>query len=174
MADALFLVFLILHIGAIVAWMGGAALFVSVIIPSLSKMSPSSKAEFIQSALPRYLRFITGTSVLAIIAGLVLYVYVTTQTGASFALATPGLYYIQAGAVIGLVVLIIALGVLVPAGRKFVALTKQALSSETQPPGQGSIATQVAGLQKRMGVAGRLGVALLGIALVLMIIGASI
>jgi hypothetical protein len=32
----------------------------------------------------------------------------------------------------------------------------------------------MAGLQKRMGIAGRLGVALLGIALILMIIGASI
>ncbi len=40
-ADAAFLVLLILHVGAIVAWMGGAALFVSVIIPSLSKMSPT-------------------------------------------------------------------------------------------------------------------------------------
>src|SRR5205814_5621763 len=77
MADALFLVLLILHIGAIVAWMGGAALFVSVIIPSLSKMSPASRAEFIQSALPRYLRFITGSSILAITAGLILYGYIT-------------------------------------------------------------------------------------------------
>ncbi len=85
-ADATFLVLLVLHVGAIVAWMGGAALFVSVIIPSLSKMSPASRAEFIQSALPRYLRFITGSSILAIIAGVILYGYVTTQTTNSFAL----------------------------------------------------------------------------------------
>lgn len=173
-ADAAFLVLLVLHIGAIVAWMGGAALFVSVIIPSLSKMSPTSRAEFIQSALPRYLRFITGSSLLAIIAGLILYGYVTTQTSSSFALTGPGLMYIQAGAVLGLVVLIIALGILVPAGRKFVSLTKQAPKPPTSPSAQDPMATQLASLQKRMGMAGRLGVALLAIALILMVIGASI
>jgi uncharacterized membrane protein len=173
-ADAAFLVLLVLHIGAIVAWMGGATLFVSVIIPSLSKMSPASRAEFIQSALPRYLRFITGSSLLAIIAGLILYGYVTTQTTSSFALTSPGLMYIQAGAVLGLVVLIIALGILVPAGRKFVSLTKQAPKPPAQPSAQDPMAAQLASLQKRMGMAGRLGVALLGIALILMVIGASI
>jgi hypothetical protein len=107
-------------------------------------------------------------------AGVILYGYVTTQTGTSFTLTTPGLYYIQAGAVIGLVVLIIALGILVPAGRKFIALTKQTPRPGTQPSPQDSMATQSVALQKRMSIAGRLGVALLGIALVLMIIGASI
>src|SRR3989442_8254741 len=172
-ADATFLVLLVLHVGAIVAWMGGAALFVSVIIPSLSKMSPASRAEFIQSALPRYLRFITGTSILAIIAGLILYGYVTTQTTRSFALTGPGLVYIQAGSVLGLVVLIIALGILVPAGRKFISLTKQALKPPAELSTKNPIATQMAGLHQPMGIAGRFGVALLVIALILMIIGAS-
>jgi uncharacterized membrane protein len=173
MADTLFLVLLVLHIGSIVAWMGGAALFVSVIIPSLSKMSPGSRAEFIQSALPRYLRFITGSSILAILAGLILYGYIT-QTATSLAPSPSGLPYVQAGAVLGLVVLVIALGILVPAGRKFVTLTKQAPKPPGQTSPQDSLLGEIAGLQKRMGIAGRLGVALLGIALILMIIGASI
>lgn len=167
-ADAAFLVLLVVHVGAIVAWMGGAALYVSVILPSLSKMSPASRAEFVQSALPRYLRFITGSSLLAIIAGIILYGYVTTQTTSSFALKDPGLMYVQAGAILGLVVLIIALGVLVPAGRKFISLTKQTSGPPAQPP------AEIANLQKRMGMAARLGLALLGIALILMIIGGSI
>jgi len=165
MADALFLVLLILHIGAIVAWMGGAALFVSVIIPSLSKMSPASRAEFIQSALPRYLRFITGSSILAITAGLILYGYITPSG--------PGAIYIQAGAVLGLVVLLIALGILVPSGRKLVSLVKQTPGSQAGTTPQDPTMTQMSRLQKRMGLAGRLGIALLGIALILMIIGAS-
>ena len=173
-ADPTFLVLLVLHVGAIVAWMGGAALFVSVIIPSLSKMSPASRAEFIQSALPRYLRFITGSSILAIVAGVILYGYATTQTTSSFALTGPGLVYVQAGAVLGLIVLIIALGILVPAGRKFISLTKQAPNPPAEPSARNPMAAQTAGLQRRMGIAGRLGVALLGIALILMIIGASI
>jgi len=172
MADAVFLVLLVLHVGAIVAWMGGASLFISVIIPSLSKMSPSSKAEFIVSALPRYLRFISGSSILAIIAGVILYGY-TTQTATSLAPSSSGLVYVQAGAVLGLVVLIIAFGVLVPTGRKLVSLVKQQPKPQAAPTTQDPIATQIASLQRRMGMAGRLGVTLLGIALILMIIGAS-
>jgi uncharacterized membrane protein len=165
-ADAPFIILLVLHVGAIVAWMGGAALFVSVIIPSLSKMSPAARSEFIQSALPRYLRFIMGSSILAIVAGLALYVYIT-QVATSFAPSSPwGYTFVSLGSVVGLIVLVLALGVLVPAGRKFIVLTKQA-------PSQDSMAT-IASLQKRMGITGRLGVSLLGVALILMVIGASI
>ena len=170
MAEALFLVLLILHIGAIVAWMGGAALFVSVIIPSLSKMSPASRAEFILSALPRYLSFITGSSILAIIAGLILYGYYFAPSPAS---NLPGLVYIQAGALLGLIVLIIALGILVPSGRKLISLVKQGPKPQTEQAAQDPTLAQIARLQRRMGMAGRLGVALLGVALILMIIGAS-
>jgi hypothetical protein len=136
-------------------------------------MSPPSRAEFIQSALPRYLRFITGSSILAIVAGVILYGY-TTQTATSLAPSASGLIYIQAGAVLGLVVLIIALGILVPAGRKFISLTKQAPKPQAQPTAQDPMAAQIAGLQRRMGIAGRLGAILLAFSLILMVIGASI
>jgi uncharacterized membrane protein len=169
MAEALFLVLLVLHIGAIVAWMGGAALFVSVIIPSLSKMSPPSRAEFILSALPRYLRFITGSSILAILAGLILYGYYFASSSTS---SFSGLIYIQAGALLGLVVLIIALGILVPSGQKLLSLVRQN-PKPAQQASQDRVSEQIARLQRRMGMAGRLGVTLLGIALILMIIGAS-
>src|SRR5207249_8469 len=64
MVDVLFIVLLVLHVGSIVAWMGGGALFLSVISPSLSKMSPSSRSEFVRLTLPRYFRFITGSSII--------------------------------------------------------------------------------------------------------------
>ena len=167
MADPVFIVLLVLHVGAVVAWMGGAALFVSVIMPSLSKISPSSRGEFIQSAFPRYLRFSAGSAVLAIIAGLALYGY-AVQAGPTLAPSTQGSPYIQAGAILGLVVLVIALGVLVPAGRKFVALTKQPLGPQDPK------AAEIASLQRRMGISARLGLALLGITLILMVVGASL
>src|SRR5437870_13651941 len=118
MAEALFLVLLILHIGAIVAWMGGAALFVSVIIPSLSKMSPASRAEFILSALPRYLSFITGSSILAIIAGLILYGYYFAPSPAS---SFPGPVYIQPAALPARIVLLMALASLFPSARTLIS-----------------------------------------------------
>ena len=167
MADPVFIILLILHVGAVVAWMGGAALFVSVIMPSLSKISPPSRGEFIQSALPRYLRFSAGSAVLAIIAGLALYGY-AVQADPTLAPSTQGSPYIQTGAILGLVVLIIALGVLVPAGRKFVALTKQPLLPQDPK------AAEITSLQRRMGISARLGLVLLGITLILMVVGASL
>lgn len=173
MVDSVFLVLLVLHVGSIVAWMGGAALFISVLAPSLAKMSPASRAEFILSALPRYLRFVGGSSVVAVIAGLLLYAY-TTQAATSLAPSSSGLIYVQAGAVLGLAVLIIAFGVMIPSGRKLVSLVGQLSKPQTTPPSEGSAAVTIASLQKRLGMAGRLGVTLLAFALILMVIGASI
>ena len=164
-ADPVLVVLLVLHIGAVVSWMGGAILFTNIIMPSLSKMSPSSRSEFIQSALPRYIGFTAVSAIVAIVAGLSLYGYIT-QVATQFKPTDAGFPYVNAGAIIGLIVLIIALGVMVPSGRKFLALTKQAPDPQTQP--------KIASLQKRMGIAGRLGVALLGLALILMVIGASL
>ncbi|OLE68540.1 hypothetical protein AUF78_15740 [archaeon 13_1_20CM_2_51_12] len=170
-ADAPFLVLLILHVGAIVSWMGGAAVYTSVIIPSMAKMSPSSRTEFIQSALPRYLRFIGGSAILAIAAGLALYAYIT-QVATAFAPSNLGSPYVNAGVVVGLILLIIAFGIMIPSGRKLVLLVKKAPQAE--PPANDPTLAQIAKLQKRMGIAGRLGLALLGIALILMLVGASI
>jgi uncharacterized membrane protein len=170
-ADAPFLVLLILHVAAIVSWMGGAIVYNSVIIPSLAKISPASRAEFIQSAIPRYLRFIGGSAILAIVAGLALYAYIT-QVATSLAPSNSGAPYINAGAVLGLILLIIVLGLMIPSGRKLVSLVKK--SSQPGSPANDPTLAQIASLQKRMGITARLGLALLGIALILMLVGASL
>jgi len=169
--DPTFLVLLILHVGAIVSWMGGAAVYTSVIIPSIAKMSPSSKAEFIQSALPRYLRFIGGSAIIAIAAGLALYAYIT-QIATTFAPSNLGSPYVNAGVIVGLILLVIAFGIMIPSGRKLVSLVKK--TPQPGSPADDPTLAQIARLQKRMGIAGRLGLALLGIALVLMLVGANI
>ena len=165
MADDVFLVLLILHVGAVVSWMGGAILFVNIIMPSLSKMSPSSRSEFLQSALPRYQGFAIVSAIVAIVAGISLYAYMSQVLGL-LGPTDPASTYVQVGAVIGLLVLIVALGVMLPEGRKFLALIKHAPDPQTQP--------KIESLQKRMALAGRLAVALLGLALILMVIGASL
>ena len=53
MTDIIFLTLLTLHIVTVVAWVGGALLFISVIFPSLRNMSPASRGEFMASTLPR-------------------------------------------------------------------------------------------------------------------------
>jgi len=172
MADAVFIVLLLLHVGSIVAWMGGATLFVSVLAPSLRRMSPASRGEFTLSVLPSYMRFIGGSSIAAAVAGLALYAYIA-QAGPPLALSVSGLIYIQVGAVVTLIILLIAFGVLIPTSRKLVGLLKQA-QNQTAPASEAATSAQVAGLQKRLGMAARLGVFLLALTFILMIVGASI
>ena len=172
MADAVFLVLLVLHVGSIIAWMGGASLFVSVLTPALRRMSPAARGEFVVSVIPSYMRFIGGSSIAAAVAGLALYAYIT-QVVTSLAPSNSGLVYIQAGAVVTIIVLVIAFGVLIPTSRKLVGLLKQSQKQGT-PGNDSEMSAQVGSLQKRLGMAARLGVFLLALTFILMIVGASI
>ena len=72
-----------------------------------------------------------------------------------------------------LIVLLIAFGVLIPTSRKLVGLLKQS-QKQSVPGGDATIGAQVGNLQKRLGMAARLGVFLLAVTFILMIVGASI
>ena len=172
MADAVFLVLLALHVGSIIAWMGGATLFVSVLAPSIRRMSPAARGEFTLSVLPSYMRFIGGSSIAAAVAGLALYAYIT-QVATSLSPSSSGLIYIQIGAVVTLIVLLIAFGVLIPTSRKLVELMKKS-QKQTAPGGDSTMSAQVGILQKRLARAARLGVFLLALTFILMIVGAGI
>ncbi len=171
MADVVFLVLLVLHVGSIIAWMGGATLFVSVLTPALRRMSPAARGEFVLSVIPSYMRFIGGSSIAAAVAGLALYAYIT-QVATSLAPSSSGLIYVQIGAVVTLIVLLIAFGVLIPTSRKLVELLKP--QKQAAPGGDSAMSAQVAGLQKKLGMAARFGVLLLALTFILMIVGASI
>src|SRR5262245_54564778 len=122
MVDVVFLTLLAVHIGSVISWMGGAVLFVSVITPSVGSMSPGARGEFVVAILPRFFRFIQGSSTLAILAGLSLYGYMIYASRPPTDSAQASL---SAGALIALVALIIFYSVGRPAGKKMVALVKQ-------------------------------------------------
>src|SRR5437879_2190864 len=172
MADSVFLVLLVLLVGSIIAWMGGATLFGSVLSTALRRMSPASRGEFVLSVIPSYMRFIGGSSIATAVAGLALYAYIT-QVATSLAPSNSGLIYIQIGAVVTLIVLLIAFGVLIPTSRKLVGLLKQP-HEPASPGGDAAMSVQAGNLQKRLGMAARLGVFLLAVTFILMIVGASI
>jgi uncharacterized membrane protein len=118
------------------------------------------------------MRFIGGSSIAAALAGLALYAYIT-QVATSLAPSSSGLIYVQIGAVVTLIVLLIAFGVLIPTSRKLVGLLKQS-QKQAAPGGDSAMSAQVAGLQKKLGMAARFGVLLLALTFILMIVGASI
>ena len=124
------------------------------------------------SVIPPYMRFIGGSSIAAAVAGLALYAYIT-QVATSLAPSGSGAIYIQIGAVVTLIVLLIAFGVLIPTSRKLVGLLKQS-QKQAVSDADSAVSAQVGSLQKRLGLAARLGVFLLAVTVILMIVGANI
>ena len=167
MTDVIFLTLLTLHIATVVAWMGGALLFVSVIFPSLRRLSPASRGEFMASALPRYINFVSRFSLAAIVTGLVL--YWDFLQGSSLAPSDPALISIQVGGVFGVIALIVMFGVSRPSAMRMLSLTKQMATGPND-----NLRGQLAGLQRKSVTSGILGLALLGASLVIMIVGAEL
>src|SRR5256884_1825949 len=95
------------------------------------------------------------------------------QFATSPAPSNPGSIFIPVGEVVTIIVLLIAFGVLIPTSQKLVALLKQS-QKQAAPGGDAAMTTQVGNLQKRLGMAARLGVLLLAATLILMIVGASV
>lgn len=175
MADIIFIVLLALHIGSIVGWMGGAVLFISVVAPSIRRMSLPSRAEFIISTVPAYVRFIIGTSITGIVAGVLLFWYATTVIP-SLAPTSSGMTLIQAGTVLGLLALLLAFGLVLPTSSKLVSNAKQMKSTNNPPQssGENQIGQQMTKLQKILSMGSGIVTVLLALALILMIIGTNI
>jgi hypothetical protein len=173
MADIIFIVLMILHIGSIIAWLGGATVFVSVVTPSLRRVSSQARAEFIISALPSYVRFIMGASGLGIVAGVLLYGYVS-EIAISLAPSPVGIPLVQAGAVLGLIAFLIPIVVLAPTSRRLVVLAKKSQAPASETAGSNSAMTEMANLQRRMMMSSSVGVGLLLLTLILMVAGATV
>ena len=171
LADIVFLILLILHVAFIAAWLGGGSLFISIITPGLAQISAGSRREFIVAVLPKYLRYLAIVSIVAVVAGLLLLVYIN-QVAPSLAPSAGGSPFIAAGALIGLVALIVAFAVVIPTGNKLVAQLRSSGASSTAEPAAPS--PLILAIQRRLRAGAGIAVGLLGLALILMVVGASI
>jgi uncharacterized membrane protein len=163
LTDYIFLGLLILHVAAIVGWLGASIVFVSVLGPSLGGMSPEGRASFTLNVVPRYIRYVLITSILSLVFGVALYGY-SERPGSAVSSSSSGLIWIQVGAVIGVVAFILALAVVLPASKKLVQLAKGTKSDS--PP------TEMLAAQKRIRIGAGIVTVLLAIVLILMIAGA--
>jgi uncharacterized membrane protein len=162
LTDYIFLVLLILHIGAIVAWMGAGIVFVSVLGPSMQAMTPAGRTEFFLNVLPRYMRYILFTSIASIVFGVLLYGY-SVMPSSTVAPSSSGLIWIQAGAGLGVIAFIVVVGYLWPLSKKLVKSAK----GEAQN-------TDGLKIAQSMRAGGAIAALLLAIVLVLMITGTAI
>jgi len=108
-----------LHIISAMGWLGGAALFVSVVGPGLRSLSLTARLEFLSKIGPGATRFFIGSSTATIVFGLAL---LFSFPGASSATLTTGL-------AVGLIAYLDAILVAIPSLRKADHLAKEMLAS---------------------------------------------
>jgi uncharacterized membrane protein len=159
--DYIFIALLAIHVLAIVGWMGAGLLFSSVLGPSLSEATPNARAEFLSKLIPRYTRYVTSTSIAAVVFGLALYGY---SIQAKLLPSGLPLILLQVGAGVGLAALIITLGYVVPVARRLQGMLKVEST-------QVDVVTK-AQIRVRMGTASAVG--LLFIVIILMVLGVTL
>ena len=106
------------------AWLGGAIIFVSVLIPGLRTLSPAASLEFLTKVGPKSTRFFIGAATATVVFGLALFASLQGDY-------TSGIYV---GVALGLIAYAFALAVPVQAFRKAERLAKQMLANPTQGP----------------------------------------
>lgn len=169
MIDYIYLTLLFIHVGAVVGWAGGALVGTMVLLPLASKLSPGSRSDIGRIVIPRMIRFGLMMGIVALVDGAVLYSYITF-VATSEAVSTIGTPYIGAGALLGLLVLIIFTAFQESSMKKMAKLSAQL----AQSPQSSELSAQMGALQKRSAMASRIGVAVLFLVIILMVVGANI
>ena len=178
MADAVFLTLLFIHVIFVVAWLGASLFGNIVLFPLLPKLSVQGRADFSRLVVPGIFRYGLIAGVIALTDGVLLYVYINfinTNNPTSSA----GLPLIQAGAVIGLVALIVVNAIQNNAMRHIQRVSAQTVSqvargtsSSAQTSDDSTLTIGL--LQNRLKIAARIGATLLVIVVILMIVGSNI
>ena len=178
MADAIFLTLLFVHVFAIVAWLGIALFGQTVLLPLFPRMTPGTRSDIMTLMGPRMLRFTVIAAGIAMVDGVILYVYINFVS-TSLAPSTAGLQTIQLGAILALIAALVGTGYVNSLTKKVQQMQARMMPGPTQgaPPmsqGPPSSAQRIAQLQKRATVLSRVGTILLVFVLLFMVIGANI
>ncbi len=169
-AEIIVIILLVAHIAFIALWAGAAALTSSILFPSLAQISASSRAEFLIAALPRLARFTVGVATGAVVAGILLFGY-ETRVATGYAPSSLGTAFIAVGAIVGLISYALALGVVYPTANKLVKTLK---SSKGEDQSTGAMPAGIPQMQVRMRMTAGAVSGLLALALILMVIGATV
>lgn len=172
MADIVFLALLFIHIVTVVLWMGSSILFVSVLAPSLAKVTPSSRVDLYKAIGPAYQRYVGSNATIAIAAGLILYAYINgniTQVS-GLAPSQSGMPWILAGILFGLAAYIIGLGVVLRSNSRLLKLISQTPTGQTGIGPSG----EMQALQRRIAMSSGLQAILLALSLLSMVLGSNI
>lgn len=168
--DIGFVILLVIHLSSVITWMGAAVLFVSVIGPSLQKLNPQSRADFLLEVLPKFARLIRISSIAALVAGILLLGYIGS-IDTNLMPSGLGLLLLFSGGVLGLVAFIVAMTVVLPSSSKLLQLLTKMRETpgkaEASNPGQ-----ELINVQDAIRGGARAVAAILVMVLILMVSGA--
>ena len=173
MSDIVFLALLFIHVGSIVLWMGASVLMVSILGPGMSKLSPSTRSEFMKIIGPRFVNYVIRNATVAIVAGLILYAYIMgfiVPVSASLAPTSSGLPWISVGILFGLIAYIIGLAFVVRFNRKVFKLMDTA---PAPPTGSSGPTPELQTLQRKIAMSSGITALFLVLALLSMVVGAN-
>jgi uncharacterized membrane protein len=162
--DLFFIVFRIIHIGAAIAWAGGAALFFFYIEPTMNKLGPDAEA-FVNELVnvrkaPIYF---AATSTITVLGGAVL--YYRDAGGLAIWTSSQGIV-VSIGAVAAIIAWIGSNG-LIPAALKKVAAIGGEMKAAGGPP-SAELMGRMHDAQQRLRTIGLWDLVLIGIAIVAM------
>lgn len=146
LADYELIFFLLWHMISVYTWLGMSWVFAFVILPALQTTSQEKRSPILRLMLPSFSRMISAASVSALVAGALLFGYVSS-VGAYKATSGWNLFFIIVGAVMGIVAAILTLGVLAPLVNKFTKQVDLPSNLPSQVVGRNSIASQQATLK---------------------------
>ncbi|MDA4132042.1 MAG: hypothetical protein OK454_02815 [Thaumarchaeota archaeon] len=155
------------HIFGVIGWMGAAMVFGLVIGPALGKASPQARAEFFAKIVPRYLTYIEVFSIITVVFGVAM---VAVLADGDFSIMSPTTTFgfcISAGAILALVAIGMAMGVIVPTAKKMSKIAQTMLEKPGPPP------PEMASLSKRLKTSTTAALGLLVVVTVLMVAAAT-
>lgn len=130
------------HIFGAIGWLGGAMVFGIVIGPAMEKFSAPTRGEFVVRVVPRFVRFIETFSILTVVFGILTVAAYANGDYSIMSLSNSFGLYISIGAVLAVVAIGIAMGVIVPATHKIVKITESLMKSPAQPPPELMVASK--------------------------------
>jgi uncharacterized membrane protein len=118
-------ILLIWHVGSVVLWLGSSATFVVVVYPSLGSLSQDESRLFLRSFFPKFSKLLGASSVSTVVAGVLLYGYVSSV---STAITPTGwrTVFLLLGGVLGMIAAFLTLGVALPLASRFMNPSSQA------------------------------------------------
>jgi uncharacterized membrane protein len=156
------------HIFGAIGWLGAAMVFGMVIGPSLGKLSPTARGEFMVKVAPRYARYIEAFSILTLVFGVAMVAVLADGNTSILSWSTAFGFYISIGAALALVAEILAFVVILPATHKIVNISEALAKNPGPPPPELMVAS------KRLRVGSTLGMVLLILVTIFMVAGATL